>query len=456
MPNRASIIIGPRGCVVFKSRLRFFYLVVLLCSLTVSLASSGVEAEAPAIHVLRVDGNIVPMVADYIESGIEYAESRDSVACIIELDTPGGLLNSTEEIVQVILSAEVPVVVYVSPKGSWAASAGTFITIAAHVAAMAPGTSIGAAHPVAVGQEMPEAVSKKVTEHSAAWIRSIAEMRGRDPEQAELAVTESKSFTASEALEARLIDLQADDLDELVAKLDGKKVTLGSGKEVVIDTSDYVLSRVEMNPIQRFLHVISDPNIAYILLSLATIGLITEISNPGMIFPGVAGGVSLFLAFYSLGVLNAYWAGILLILLAFGLFVAEIFTASFGILTAGGITSLVVGSLILFSRSSPEMEVNKWLIAIVATVIAAFVLFMVGAVIRGQRRKIATGAEGLLGKTAVAKTRLDPKGTVIVDGEHWAATVESGSVELEEEVVVTKVEGLRLIVTKKKIKGRRS
>jgi membrane-bound serine protease (ClpP class) len=441
---------------VFKSRLSFLYLVVLLCSLTILFASSQVKAEAPAIHVLRVDGTIVPVVADYIERGIEYAESTDSIACIIELDTPGGLLNSTEEIVQVILNAEVPVVVYVAPRGSWAASAGTFITIAAHVAAMAPGTSIGAAHPVTVGEEMPEVVSKKVTEHSSAWIRSIAETRGRDPVQAEMAVTESKSFTDSEALEAHLIDLRADNLDDLVTKIDGRKVTLGSGQEVVISTSDYVLNREEMNPIQRFLHVISDPNIAYILLSLATIGLITEISNPGMIFPGVAGGVSLFLAFYSLGVLNAYWAGILLILLAFGLFIAEIFTTSFGILTAGGIASLVVGSLILFSRSSPEMEVNKWLIAIVTTVIAAFVIFMVGAVVRGQRRRICTGAEGLLGKTAVARTRLEPKGMVLVDGEHWAATVESGSVELGEEVVVRKVEGLRLIVTKKKIKGGKS
>ncbi|MBM3153709.1 MAG: nodulation protein NfeD [Chloroflexi bacterium] len=428
----------------------------MLCSLTTLFVSSGVEAEAPSILVLSVDGNIVPIVADYIERGIRYAESNGNVACVIELSTPGGLLNSTEKIVQVILNAEVPVVVYVSPKGSWAASAGTFITVAAHVAAMAPGTSIGAAHPVAMGQEMPEAVSKKVTEHSAAWIRSIAEMRGRDAEQARLAVTESKSFTDSEALEARLIDFQADDLDALVVKLNGRKVTLGSGKEVVIDTSDYVLSRKVMNHMQRFLHVISDPNIAYILLSLATIGLITEISNPGMVFPGVAGGVSLLLAFYSLGVLNAYWAGILLMLLAFGLFIAEIFTASFGILIAGGIVSFIMGSLILFSRTSPEMEVNRWLIAIVATVMAAFVLFMVWAIIRGQRRKVATGTEGLLGKTAVVKTRLAPKGSVLVDGEHWAATVESGSVEPEEEVIITKVEGLRLIVTKKKTKGRKS
>jgi membrane-bound serine protease (ClpP class) len=319
---------------------------------------------------------------------------------------------------------------------------------------MAPGTSIGAAHPVSTGEQMPEEVSKKVTEYTSAWIRSIAETRGRDAEQAALAVSESKSFTASEALEARLIDLRADDLESLISQINGRKVTLASGKEVVIDTTDYVLSRNEMNSVERFLHVISDPNIAYILLTLATIGLITEISNPGLIFPGVVGGICLFLAFYSLGVLNAYWAGVLLILLAFGLFAAELFTPAFGILTAGGLASLVFGSLVLFSHSSPAMEVNKGLIAGVTIVIAAFVTFVVGAVVRGQRRRAATGAEALVGKVAVAKTPLDPKGTVLVDGEHWTATVDSGKVELGEEVKITKVEGLRLIVSKK-IKRRR-
>jgi membrane-bound serine protease (ClpP class) len=226
-------------------------------------------------------------------------------------------------------------------------------------------------------------------------------------------------------------------------------VTLASGKEVVIDTTDYVLSSNEMNAIERLLHVISDPNIAYILLTLATIGLITEISNPGLIFPGVVGGICLFLAFYSLGVLNAYWAGVLLILLAFGLFVAELFTPAFGILTAGGITSLVIGSQVLFSNSSPVMEVNRGLIAAVTIFIAAFVVFVVGAVVRGQRRRAATGAEALVGKIAVAKTPLEPKGTVLVDGEHWMAIVDKGRVESGEEVTVTKVEGLKLIVTKK-------
>jgi len=439
---------------MLKVRLRFALILFLATLSAMAFISSVVNADSSDIEILSVDGTIVPVVANYLDRGISRAEANESIACIIELNTPGGLLNATEDIVQRILNAKVPIVVYVSPSGGWAASAGTFITIAAHVAVMAPGTSIGAAHPVAVGEEMPEEVSKKVTEYSSAWIRSIAEIRGRDVEQAELAVSESKSFTASEAVETRLVDFQANDLESLIHQLNGRKVTLASGKEVVIDTTDYVLIRNEMNAIERFLHVISDPNIAYIMLSLATIGLITEISNPGLIFPGVVGGICLFLAFYSLGVLNAYWAGVLLILLAFGLFVAELFTPAFGILTAGGLTSLVFGSLVLFSHT-PAMEVNRGLIAGVTVVIAAFVIFVVSAVVRGQRRRAATGAEALVGKVAVAKTPLDPKGTVLVDGEHWTATVDSGKVEPGEEVTVIEVEGLKLIVTKKKTKRRR-
>lgn len=440
---------------MFKTALRFHFIILLTVLSAISLISNAVKADSPKIEILTVNGTIVPVVASYIDRGISRAESEGAVACIIELNTPGGLLNSTEDIVQRILNAKVPIVVYVSPNGSWAASAGTFITISAHIDAMAPGTSIGAAHPVSTGEQMPEEVSKKVTEYSAAWIRSIAETRGRDAEQAALAVSESKSFTASEALDARLIDLRADDLESLISQINGRKVTLASGIEVIINTEGYTLSVDGMNPIERFLHVISDPNIAYILMTLATIGLITEISNPGLIFPGVVGGICLFLAFYSLGVLNAYWAGVLLIFLAIGLFAAEVFTQAFGILTAGGIASLVIGSLILFSHSSPEMEVNRFLIAGVATLIAAFVIFMVGAVVRGQRRRVATGTEGLIGKVAVAKTSLDPKGTVLVDGELWKAAVDSGKVAPGEEVTITKVEGLKLFVTQRKSKGRK-
>ncbi len=418
---------------------------VIMIFLTTDRTSAG----AAELEILKLEGTIVPAVANYIDRGIRQAEIKGSTACIIELNTPGGLLDSTEKIVTRILNAKVPVIVYISPRGSWAASAGTFITLAAHIAAMTPGTSIGAAHPVTIGQEMTEEMKKKATEFSSAWIRSVAQLRGRNPEEAELAVTESKSFTPSEALEAGLIDFVAEDLESLIKQINGRKVTLATGEEKTLDTTTYNLHINQMNAIEHFLHIISDPNIAYILLSLATIGLITEISNPGMIFPGVFGGISLLLAFYSLGVLNANWAGILLILLAFGLFVAEIFTTAFGILTAGGLVSMVIGSLILFSGTSPQMQVNRGLIAAVTIAIGAFVVFVIGAIIRGQKRRVVTGSEALVGKTAVAKTYLEPKGTVLVDGELWTAIIDEGKAEPGEEVTITKVEGLKLIVTKK-------
>jgi len=315
---------------------------------------------------------------------------------------------------------------------------------------MAPGTTIGAAHPVSVGEAMPEDVQKKATEYSAAWIRSIADLRGRDPVQAELAVKESKSFTVTQALAENLIDLQADNLESLIKELNGRKVVLSNKEEVVIETSSSIPARNEMNWVERFLHVISNPNVAYILLSVASIGIITEVASPGLIFPGVVGGISLLIAFYSLGTLNAYWAGILLILLAFGFFITEIFTPTFGILTAGGITSLVVGSLVLFSNNPPALTVNPGLIVVVVVFIAAFTIFVIGAVVRGQRKRAATGIEALIGSTAVAKSELDPKGMVLVEGELWSARVDDGRVEPGEEVTVTKVENLNLTVTKKK------
>ena len=437
---------------MFKIIFRLSYILLLIAVLTTLFVPNGAEADTDAsnIVVLRVNGPIVPVIAGYIDRVISRAERRGGSLCIIELNTPGGLLDTTEGIVQRILNAKVPVVVYVSPYGSWAASAGTFITIAAHVAAMAPGTTIGAAHPVSVGESMPEEVKKKATEYSAAWIRSIAETRGRDADQAELAVKESKSFTVAQALENRLIDIRADDLRDLIRQLNGRKVILASKEEVVIDTASSVLAREEMTWVERFLQVISNPNVAYILLSLASIGLITEIANPGLIFPGVVGGISLLIAFYSLGTLNAYWAGLLLILLAFGLFVAEIFTPAFGILTAGGITSLIIGSLVLFTNNPPALSVHPGLIAAVVIVVSAFVILVIGAVVRGQRRRAATGIEALVGKTAVAKTELNPKGTVLVEGELWSAIIDDAMVKPGEEVIVTKVDGLKLVVTKKK------
>ena len=429
--------------------LRIFFLALFVLPIAAGLGGSLLSASSPTVEVLRVEGTIVPVIANYIDRGITQAERENAAVCIIELNTPGGLLSSTEKIVQRIMNANVPIVVYVSPKGAWAASAGTFITLSAHVAAMTPGTTIGAAHPVAGGgQEIPEDQMKKIVEFSAKWMRTIAEERGRNMEEAELAVTESKSFTDVDALKVNLIDLRADNLESLISQINGREVTLANGAELTINTTGSNAARNEMNAIEKFLQVLSDPNIAYILFTLATIGLITEISNPGMIFPGVVGGISLFLAFYSLGVLNAYWGGIALILLAVVLFIAEYFTASFGLLTAGGVASLVFGSLILFSHS-PGIEVNRGLIAGVTVAITAFAIFLIGAIVRGQRRRKATGAEGMIGETAIAKTPLDPAGTVLAQGELWTAASEGSKVAPGEEVIITKVEELKLWVTKK-------
>jgi len=434
---------------VAKKLLRFFYLTLFALAIAGGLGSTAVDASNPRIEILHVEGTIVPAVADYIDRGISQAEDANATACIIELNTPGGLLDSTERIVGRIMNADVPIVVYVSPKGAWAASAGTFITLSAHVAAMTPGTTIGAAHPVSAGgQEIPEDQMKKIVEFSAKWMGTIAEERDRNREEAELAVTESKSFTDIDALECNLVDLRADNLKNLISQINGWKITLANGEEVTINTMGYDTARNEMNTIEKLLQTISDPNIAYILLSLATIGLITEISNPGMVFPGVAGGISLFLAFYSLGVLDAYWGGIALILLAIGLFIAEYFTASFGLLTAGGVVSLVFGSLILFTHT-PGVEVNRGLIAGVTAAIAAFAIFVIGAIVRGQKRRKATGAEGMVGKTAIAKTPLAPTGTVLAQGELWTAIAKDDRIAPGEEVVINKVEELKLWVAKK-------
>ncbi len=443
-----SIIVGKNmGKIVFKTfRLAFF--IALAAGALLAITAS---ASTPSVQVLRVEGTIVPIVADYIDRGISQAEDNDAAVCVIELDTPGGLLGTTEEIVKRILNADVPVVVYVSPKGAWAASAGTFITLSAHIAAMTPGTTIGAAHPVTGGgEEISEDEMQKIVEFSAKWMKTIAEERGRNIEEAQLAVTESKSFTDVDALEANLIDLRADNMESLISQINGREVTLASGAEVTINTTGYELVRDEMNFIESFLHAISDPNIAYILLSIGSIGIIAEIYNPGMFFPGIIGAISLLLAFYSLGVLDARWGGILLILLAFGLFIGEVLTTTFGVFTAGGVAALILGSLILFPRGSPLFTVDPWLIAVVVILVAGFFAFVIQRIIRTYRRQAYTGREELVGKTAVVQVALDPEGIVLFKGERWTAVSQKkGGVKAGEEVVITRVEGLKLYVNKK-------
>ncbi|MEW6033341.1 MAG: nodulation protein NfeD [Chloroflexota bacterium] len=425
--------------------LTFFAGLVLAALAPVSSAGGA----SPPITLLRVEGAIVPVVADYIERGISAAESRHDAAVVIELSTPGGLYDTTQRIVERILNARVPVIVYVSPAGGWAGSAGTFITLAAHVAAMAPGSRIGAAHPVSGGGELTTAQEEKVTEDAAAFIRSIAQLRGRDPERAESAVRQSRSFSDAEALQANLIDIRAETMEDLLSQVNGRKVTTAGGQEVILNISGAVLHDTGMSRVERFLQVVSNPNIAYVLLSIGSIGIIAELYNPGTVFPGVIGGTSLLLGFYSLGVLNAYWGGVLLILLAFALFIAELFVTSHGLLAVGGVATLSIGSLILFSGNPQALQVSRGLIAGVVIAVTAFFVFVIAAVVRAQRRRAVTGREGMVGQTGTAVTRLDPDGIVLVEGERWAATAIGEGVEQGEEVLVTGVKGLKVTVAKK-------
>jgi membrane-bound serine protease (ClpP class) len=381
------------------------------------------------------------------------------------------LLSTTEKIVDRILDAKVPVVVYVD---RWAGSAGTFITLAAHVAAMVPGSRIGAASPISTQGELPATLQKKLTEDTAARIRSLADLRGRNQAAAEATVIEALSFTDQEALGLEpipvsdqqllglsspylsppLVDLGAKDVDSLIAQLNGRTVNV-AGEQVTINTEGYVKNDVGMSAIEKFLQAISNPDIAYVLLALAVTGIVLELLNPGAILPGVIGAISLILAFYSLAILEASWAGVFFIILAFILFILEAFVTSFGILTIGGIASLIMGSIILFG-GGPELfklHVDWWVIALVVTVFAAIFVFVIGAIVRAHRRRPTTGKEGLIGKTAVAHTALNPTGMVFVEGELWTATSEAGKIEAGEEVVVTKLEGLKLKVTKKQQGG---
>ncbi len=425
----------------------FSLLVAAFASFTARAASDN------TIDVLVAKGVVNPVLADYIERGIEQAEETNAMAVIIQLDTPGGLDTSMRDIVQDIVNARIPVIVYVSPSGARAASAGVFITVAAHVAVMAPNTAMGAAHPVSIGQEGEATVSstmeEKVVNDAAAYIRSIAESKGRNIEWAEKAVRESVSATEQEALELNVIDMVADNLDALVAQLDGLEVTMLGGAVITLDTTDVTINNVPMTGIEDFLYAISDPNIAYLLLSLATLGIMVELSNPGLIFPGVIGAISLLMALFSLGMLPVNYAGLLLIVLAFGLFIAELLTTSFGLFTAGGIAALVLGSLILF-KGGPLFQVNPWLIGSISVTIGGVFVFVIGRILKSRHYKPATGWEELIGKPARVTASLAPEGMVLFRGERWKAVTEEGPVEPGEEVIIDSIDNLKLHVSRKK------
>jgi membrane-bound serine protease (ClpP class) len=400
---------------------------------------------------LSLAAAIDPVAGLRIREAIDQASQSGSAAVVIEMDTPGGLLTSTREIVQTIFASPVPVIIYVGPSGARAGSAGVFLTLAAHVAAMAPGTNIGAAHPVAIstpgggGNGMGETMETKVTNDAAAFARSIAERRGRNVEWAEGAVRQSLSITENEALKEGVIDLIAADLPTLLAKCDGRTVDLPSGP-TVLHTKGATLVPHATPFKYRFLGWLANPNTAYLLMLLGVYGLIFELANPGAIFPGVAGAIALVLAAFALGMLPFNATGIALIVLALALFVVDLFVPTHGILTSGGVVAFTIGSIMLFDVPDAMDFGISWQILIPATVATtAFFVFAVGLGLKAQRRRTVTGQGGLLGEVGRARTNLAPMGKVFLHGEIWNARA-TAHIAVNEPVRVVAVRGMELDV----------
>jgi membrane-bound serine protease (ClpP class) len=413
------------------------------------LLSSLFGQENSKVYIFTYDGVINPVATDVIHSAIIQTEEENGECLIIQLDTPGGLMKSMQIIVKDILSSPVPVVVYVSPSGSRAGSAGVYITYAAHVAAMAPGTNIGAAHPVSFEAkgDSSDIMMEKVTNDAVASIRSVAEKRGRNAEWAEKSVRESASVPASEALELNVIDVMVADMDSLLEWLDGREYEVLEGKKI-LHTSHAKKIIIEMSWRFKLLNVISDPNIAYILLLIGIYGIFFELYNPGAIFPGVVGGISLILAFYALHTLPVNYAGLLLILFAIILFIAEIKIPSYGMLTVGGVVSLILGSIMLFKDSLPFLQVSWKVIAFATVITTLFFLFAIGLGLRAQRRKPATGREGFVGENGYAiENFVKGKGQVSVHGEIWEA-FSSDKIKKDDQIRVESINNLKIIIKK--------
>lgn len=422
---------------------------LLAVPLFLVLLDGAPTAGATTVAVATYDGVINPVAAEYLTHALTEAAAAGAEALVLKLDTPGGLDTSMRLMVKEILASDLPVVVWVAPEGARAASAGVFVALAAHVAAMAPGTNIGAAHPVAMGGgEMDKTMASKVENDAAAYIRSIAEQRGRNVDWAERAVRASVSATENEALALKVIDLVAPDLPRLLAAIDGRKVVTAAGARRLA-TAGAAPHVIEMSTRSRVLRALSDPNVAYILMMLGVYGLIFELSNPGSILPGVVGAICLILAFYAFQMLPINYAGLLLILFALTLFVAEIKVMSYGLLTVGGIVALVLGSLMLIETDLPFMRISLAVILPVALGTAVIVVVAVGSTVRAHRRPVVTGAETLIGAVGQARTDLAPRGQVQLHGELWEARAEA-PVARGDWVEVTGRDGLTLIVRRRR------
>ncbi|PYQ17867.1 MAG: serine protease, partial [Acidobacteria bacterium] len=411
-----------------------------VCAIALAIAVP-LHAEIP---VVELEGVVHAVTASHVVQAIDKADAEGAPLLILRLDTPGGFDTAMRQIVDKMLNCRTPVAVFVGPSGARAASAGFIITVAADVAAMAPGTNIGAAHPVSGLGQMDEVMSKKVTSDAAAYIRSKAERRGRNVEMAEKAVVDSKSFTEKEALELKLIDLVANDVADLLGKLEGREVKRFDGSTARLSLKGHDPVAVRMDWRQLVLSMIARPEILFLLL----LGALAEVSHPGLLFPGILGLLCLILFLFASQIIPINWAGVLLILLAIGLFVAEVKVASYGLLTVSGMVAMVLGAMMLVDSPLPELRISPWRLLPAVLVMATGTTLLVRMVLQAQKRRAVTGAEGMAGLGGVADSDLEPEGWVVVQGERWKARAEAERVPAGEPIRVVSMEGLRLRVRK--------
>ena len=422
-----------------------FLIAILFLALGVAVFAQPKATVEPHVDLISIDGSINPAVDDFIHESIGRAKANGARALIIQLDTPGGLLGSTRSIVKNLLGAPVPIMVYVAPSGAGAGSAGVFITMAAHIAAMAPGTNIGAAHPVAGGgQEVKGVMGEKIENFTASFSESIAQKRGRNTEWAIQAVRKSVAITETDALKKNVIDIIAKDLDDLLKQVHGRKVDI-DGHMQALDFKDVRVQHFEMSFKQKLINALADPNIAYLLMMAGLLGLYMEFAHPGVIFPGVAGAICLIIALTAFQVLPINYAGLGLVVLGIALLVGEAFAPSFGVLGVGGIISLALGSFFLFDTEGSDLIVDRSIIFTAVATLGAFVLTVSYLVFRSQKSKPTLGMDGLIGETGEVKVKLTPTGKIFVHGEYWNAQADR-EIDVGEKVEVVGYDGMSLKV----------
>ena len=416
----------------------FFLLLSAVLGYQLSAADPETSPRTGEIVEIEINGSINPSTVDYIKTGLSEARARNAAALLILLDTPGGLLNSTKDIVKIILNSEVPVIVYVYPRGATATSAGVFITLSAHVAAMSPGTSIGAAHPVMLGggqrgpgkkpeekkdDKSSDVMNEKIENFASSFMESIAKERGRNAEWAVDSVRKSVSVTADEALKKKVIDIISPDIPTLLSEIDGKEVKL-SGKSARLETAGASTQRLEMSLRQKVVNILSTPDIAFLLLSLGSLGIFLEFYNPGLIFPGVAGLIALLIGFVSLQILPFNYAGLILLFVAMALLISEVYVTSYGLLSLAALACLVFGGLLLFDTPESDLGVSTGTIAAVAVAIGLLSVFIVYLGVKSFRVPIQGGFEGMVGQKGEVVSWSQKSGKVYVGGEYWEATGE--------------------------------